>query len=45
VLDGVRAQVGGRASLLASSPMYRDLAGYWSVASQQETPGLEPSGM
>ena len=44
VLDGVRAQVGDHASLLASSPMYRDLAGYWSVASQQETPGLEPSG-
>jgi ATP-binding cassette, subfamily C, bacterial len=44
VLDGVRAQVGDHASLLASSSMYRDLAGYWSVASQQETPGLEPSG-
>ena len=44
VLNGVRAQVGDHASLLASSPMYRDLAGYWSVASQQETPGLEPSG-
>ncbi len=44
VLDGVRAQVGDHDSLLASSPMYRDLAGYWSVASQQETPGLEPSG-
>jgi ATP-binding cassette, subfamily B, bacterial RamB/AmfA len=44
VLDGVRAQVGDHASLLASSPMYRDLAGYWNVASQQETPGLEPSG-
>ena len=44
VLDGVRAQAGDHASLLASSPMYRDLAGYWNVASQQETPGLEPSG-
>ena len=44
VLDGVRAQVGDHASLLAGSSMYRDLAGYWSVASQQETPGLEPSG-
>jgi hypothetical protein len=29
---------------MASSSMYRDLAGYWSVASQQETPGLERSG-
>ena len=44
VLDGVRAQVGDHASLLAGSSMYRDLAGYWSVGSQQETPGLEPSG-
>ena len=44
VLNGVRAQVGDHASLLASSSMYRELAGYWSVASQQETPGLEPSG-
>ena len=44
VLDGVRAQVGDHASLLASSSMYRELAGYWSVASRQETPGLEPSG-
>ena len=44
VLDGVRAQVGDHASLLASSSMYRDLAGYWSVASQQEAPGLKPSG-
>jgi ATP-binding cassette subfamily C protein len=29
VLDGVRARVGNHASLLATSPMYRDLAGYW----------------
>ena len=32
----------GLGKVMASSPMYRDLAGYWSVASQQETPGLEP---
>jgi ATP-binding cassette subfamily C protein len=31
VLDGVRAQVGDHASLLAGSPMYRDLVGYWDA--------------
>ncbi len=36
VLDGVRAQAGDHASLLASSPMYQDLAGYWNLASRQE---------
>jgi ATP-binding cassette, subfamily B, bacterial RamB/AmfA len=30
VLDGASAQVGDHASLLASSPMYRDLVGYWT---------------
>jgi ABC-type multidrug transport system fused ATPase/permease subunit len=34
VLDGNRAQAGDHASLLASSAMYQDLVGYWSV-----TPG------
>ena len=33
VLDGNRAQAGDHASLLASSAMYQDLVGYWSVTS------------
>jgi ATP-binding cassette subfamily C protein len=33
VLDGVRAQIGDHASLLASSAMYRDLVGYWQATS------------
>jgi ATP-binding cassette, subfamily B, bacterial RamB/AmfA len=33
VLDGNRAQVGDHASLLATSAMYQDLVGYWSVTS------------
>ena len=33
VLDGNRPQAGDHASLLASSAMYRDLVGYWSVSS------------
>jgi ATP-binding cassette subfamily C protein len=43
VLDGVRAQVGDHASLPASSSMYRDLAGYWNVASQQKRRGSSPA--
>jgi ATP-binding cassette, subfamily C, bacterial len=31
VLDGVRAQVGEHEELLVTSPMYRDLAGYWTA--------------
>lgn len=31
VLDGTRAQAGGHAELLASSAMYRNLAGYWGL--------------
>jgi ATP-binding cassette subfamily C protein len=31
VLDGNRAQVGDHASLLATSAMYQDLVGHWSV--------------
>ena len=30
VLDGVRAQTGHHDRLMATSPMYRDLAGYWA---------------
>jgi len=33
VLDGNRAQAGDHASLLASSAMYSELVGYWSVTS------------
>ena len=33
VLDGNRAQAGDHDSLLASSAMYQDLVGYWSVTS------------
>jgi ABC-type multidrug transport system fused ATPase/permease subunit len=33
VLDGNRAQAGDHASLLATSAMYQDLVGYWSVTS------------
>jgi ATP-binding cassette subfamily C protein len=33
VLDGNRAQAGDHASLHASSAMYQDLVGYWSVTS------------
>ena len=33
VLDGNRAQAGDHASLLATSVMYQDLVGYWSVTS------------
>ena len=33
VLDGNRAQAGNHASLLATSAMYQDLVGYWSVTS------------
>ena len=33
VLDGNRAQAGDHASLLATSAMYQDLVGYWSVES------------
>ncbi len=33
VLDGNRAQAGDHASLLATSAMYQDLVGYWSVMS------------
>jgi ATP-binding cassette, subfamily B, bacterial RamB/AmfA len=33
VLDGNRAQIGDHASLLATSAMYQDLVGYWSVMS------------
>jgi ABC-type transport system involved in Fe-S cluster assembly fused permease/ATPase subunit len=29
VLDGTRAQTGDHATLLATSPLYRDLVGYW----------------
>ncbi len=35
VLDGVRAQIGDHASLLASSAMYRDLVGYWQATSSR----------
>jgi ATP-binding cassette subfamily C protein len=43
VLDGARAQAGDHTSLLASSPMYRDLVGYWSVTSREEASGLAPA--
>jgi ATP-binding cassette subfamily C protein len=33
VLDGNRARAGDHASLLATSAMYQDLVGYWSVTS------------
>jgi hypothetical protein len=29
VLDGARAAIGDHATLLATSPMYRDLVGQW----------------
>jgi len=32
VLDGTRARAGDHATLLADSPMYRDLVGYWTLA-------------
>lgn len=32
VLDGVQARVGGHDDLIAASPLYRDLAGYWTGA-------------
>jgi ATP-binding cassette, subfamily C, bacterial len=32
VLDGTRARAGDHATLLADSPMYRDLVGYWTHA-------------
>lgn len=35
VLDGTRAQAGQHEDLLASSPMYRDLVGYWNAAAPQ----------
>ena len=35
VLDGARPQVGGHASLLASSVMYADLAGQWELPHTQ----------
>ena len=35
VLDGTRAEIGGHAALLASSPMYRDLVGHWQEAHGQ----------
>jgi ATP-binding cassette subfamily C protein len=38
VLDGARAQAGGHAELLASSAMYRELAGHWI------SPQIAPNG-
>jgi ATP-binding cassette, subfamily C, bacterial len=35
VLDGTRAQAGSHDSLLVSSPMYRDLVGYWNAAAPE----------
>jgi ATP-binding cassette subfamily C protein len=35
VLDGTRAELGGHATLLDRSPMYRDLVGHWHDASDQ----------
>jgi ATP-binding cassette subfamily C protein len=32
VLDGLLARIGDHEELLATSPMYRDLAGYWTVS-------------
>jgi ATP-binding cassette subfamily C protein len=43
VLDGVRAQAGRHEELLASSPMYRDLAGYWT-ATHPAAPAPAASG-
>ena len=39
VLDGTRAAVGDHASLLASSPLYRDLVGQWGT---DHDPAAEP---
>jgi ABC-type multidrug transport system fused ATPase/permease subunit len=40
VLDGTRAQCGGHRELLASSTMYRNLAGYWGLEGYPErSPG------
>jgi ATP-binding cassette subfamily C protein len=38
VLDGTRAQAGEHDTLLVSSPMYRDLVGYWNAASAPQAP-------
>jgi ATP-binding cassette, subfamily B, bacterial RamB/AmfA len=38
VLDGTRAQAGSHASLLVSSPLYRDLVGYWNGAALAPPP-------
>jgi ATP-binding cassette, subfamily C, bacterial len=37
VLDGTRAQAGEHDTLLVSSPMYRDLVGYWNAASAPQS--------
>ncbi|HEY2575538.1 MAG TPA: ABC transporter ATP-binding protein, partial [Streptosporangiaceae bacterium] len=39
VLDGTRAEIGDHATLLARSPMYRDLVGHWQEAHDQVADG------
>jgi ABC-type multidrug transport system fused ATPase/permease subunit len=43
VLDGARPQVGGHASLLASSAMYADLAGQWDLPHTQARDAQVPA--
>lgn len=43
VLDGVRAQAGVHEELLVTSPMYRDLAGYWTATRPQASGPAAPS--
>jgi ATP-binding cassette, subfamily C, bacterial len=43
VLDGVRAQAGVHEELLVTSPMYRDLAGYWTATRPQASSPAAPS--
>jgi len=45
VLDGIRAQAGDHASLLAGSAMYRDLVGYWQATSPGSAGPGRPGGM
>jgi ATP-binding cassette subfamily C protein len=45
VLDGHRAQLGDHTSLLASSPLYRDLVGYWNGPAATPPDGVPPDGV
>jgi ATP-binding cassette subfamily C protein len=43
VLDGGRADVGDHASLLATSPLYRELLGHWHAGAARPESQIQPA--